>query len=211
MTELWKLLSCPILALLETRFKKRPGPYHATRKMSLTPSQAELGNAIVAGSVTFFAVYITLYPFVFSYFREKTEPERTRRGIAYWQFFGVIIIVSILLFITVITATLALWYDSADILQGATLGFVLTLLVGTYNVVKEVASTRKAVQPYAIQNLYQQTYDKEFEKAMQKRFRANMTIEQVTAAMEESRAEAAKKAEKAVAESGLGRKKESDD
>src|SRR5438552_19107032 len=134
--------------------------------MALSAAQAGLGSVIIVASVTFFALYITLYPFVINYFREKTETERTRRGMAYVRFFRMMMAISAMAFITVIVGTAALWYESAEALAGATLVFLFLLFFGSYNVLSEISSSAKFVEPYARDNLYQQAHDKEFAKVM---------------------------------------------
>src|SRR5207245_2756888 len=125
-----------------------------------------LAGSIIVASVTFLAIYTTLYPFVFTYFLNKSESERTTRGMAYWSLFGTFMATTIFLVLAAVVAALATLVGSDGALLIAFLFFLLGLSAGTYSLLREISTSRKFLEPYAIQNVRQQAHDKEFPNAL---------------------------------------------
>src|SRR5437867_7326456 len=55
--------------------------------MALNPADIGLAEAVVAVSVTFWAVYMALYVFVFAHFQSSSVTERLTVGVEVYKFF----------------------------------------------------------------------------------------------------------------------------
>ena len=134
----------------------------------LTAGEIALGEAMIAASVTLWAIMMALYVFVFNYFVGKSEKERVQRGKRYYLFFAQVMIASGQMVWNVAWASIALGFDSEFAITASFAGFIVSLATVTILIIKEIWTTTEFVLPYAAFNIFAEILTKAYLKAIRK-------------------------------------------
>jgi hypothetical protein len=164
----------------------------------LTASQTALASALISASVTFWAIYMALYTFVFKYFTAKPELERIKRGMAYYNFFGSTNSISIFTGVVILSSIVALAFENVTILFIATLFFGALLIFGTYFVFREVLTSQEFVEPYARVDVFGKTTDKALRRLLRHELLERMSKEEKDEAIRKAIEDAMSEGDKAV-------------
>lgn len=136
--------------------------------LTLSNADAVLAGAIITASMTFWAIYMALYVFVFRYFLTKPEVEKFRKGWTYFRFFIKVEVVSFELVLSVVLSIVALVIESEYPLAVAASAFVANLAFGTVAIVQEIRTTQAHVFTYAIPEFLVRTLSKKGFKKMRR-------------------------------------------
>jgi len=148
----------------------------ALSETMLESGEAEALQVMATISVGVWAIVMALYVFVFRYFQERDEKERFRRGRIYWTYFLEIVVFSVTTYIAIFSAIFSLLLTPngsterifLDIAAGA---FIWNLTSAVIIIVKEIRTSMKFIEPYAMPHFLIEVLTKKYLKIAKKELR----------------------------------------
>ena len=120
----------------------------ASWSMALNPADVGLAEAVVAVSVTFWAIYMALYVFVFAHFQSSSVKERLTVGTEVYKFFVQGTVLAVFSFAAVSLAIVSLLIEQELPLAVAVSFFFSEFIIGTVLIVKQAGRVGRAALPY---------------------------------------------------------------